>query len=61
MNWNKIEDKLPEEGDTVLAYRFADDWLVVCDYYNGEFNFNDNESQVAHAITHWQHVTFPKP
>jgi hypothetical protein len=55
--WISVEEKLPNNGDSVLCFRELDNWYVVCDYLKRTFVFGDMEK--AHLISHWQPLPEP--
>jgi len=54
MDWIKIEDRLPEQYDTVLTYgHLNDEGVTICTHSDGIFRFWESEKENKHNITHW--------
>lgn len=64
MNWIKIEDQLPVNGDTVLVYSEDDDrwWMAVFRSYPNTINFEMEGEEYpirSNDVTHWAKVNTP--
>lgn len=62
--WVNVQDRLPENGETVLAYHLEYDWLLegmeVADYVDGGFQWSGDRLYPLSKVTHWMPLP-PKP
>ena len=60
--WIDVSKKLPDNMQPIIAYREADNWQVICDFFNNAFIIYDIEKDCqmeAYGITHWARLLSP--
>lgn len=57
MEWISVNDRMPEEGVSVLTYRGSDGWMV--EYYWFGDGWVGDYDRVLEPVTHWMPLTAP--
>lgn len=55
--WISVEDKLPEEGKSVLVH-YVDGWMPVAHLFNGKWYQSGGETSWL-SVTHWMFLPEP--